>query len=157
MTTASKPNEVESSESRPIWSYPLIVGLGFLGVTAVYGGGSLVLDPTGGLLGLPQEWLAGTVFTDYLIPGLVLLGLLGGGSFAVLYGIVRRTGWAWPAGVALGIATVIWIVVQLAVIRRTFFLQPVIAGLGASFVVLLALPSMRRYYRAEGALSLLAD
>lgn len=139
--------------SRPGWTYPLLMGLLFLGVSAVYGGGSLVLDPTGDHLRLPLAWIQGTVFGDYLIPGVLLFGLLGVGSFVVIYGIVCRTVWAWPAGVSLGTATVIWIVVQIAVVQRYFFLQPVIAGLGIAVIVILLFPSMRHYYRANATLS----
>ncbi|WP_459191965.1 hypothetical protein [Halosimplex sp. J119] len=48
-----------------------------------------------------------------------------------------------------------WIAVQLLVVRRYFFLQPVIAAVGVAIVVLLGLPSMRRYYRASQSLEAL--
>ena len=142
-----------NDSSRPGWTYPLLVGLLLLGISAVYGGGSLVFDPSGGLLRLPLAWIQGTVFDNYLIPGLLLFGVLGVGSFVVIYGIVHRTVWAWPAGVSLGTATVIWIVVQIAVVQRYFFLQPVVASLGIVIVTILILPSMRHYYLARNTLS----
>ena len=55
---------------------------------------ALVIDPTGGVLGLPFEWIQGTIFRDYLISGVVLLVLLSIGSFVVMYGVIRRTHWA---------------------------------------------------------------
>jgi hypothetical protein len=139
-------------ESRPGWAYLLLLCLVLLGVSAVYGGVSLVLDPTGGLLGMPFEWIQGTVFGDYLVPGLVLLGVLGIGSFIVAYGLLRRSLWAWPAGMALGVATIVWIVVQLVIVQRYFFLQPVIATIGLVIVLLLGIPSMRSFYRANESL-----
>lgn len=139
-------------ESRPGWTYLLLLCVLLLGVSAVYGGLSLVLDPTGGLLGMPFEWIQGTVFGNYLVPGLVLLGVLGIGSFIVAYGLLRRSLWAWPAGMALGVATFVWIVVQLVAIQRYFFLQPVIAAIGVLIVLLLGIPSMRNYYRANESL-----
>ena len=146
--TARNPRPRDRT-GRPVWTYPLLGCLLFLGVSAVYGGLSLVLDPTGGILGLPFEWIEGTVFGDYLVPGLVLLAVLGGGSFVVAYGLLRRTRWAWPAGAALGTATVVWILVQVATVRQYFFLQPVVAGLGVAIVALLVLPPMQRYYRTS--------
>lgn len=142
---------------RPGWTYLLLACLLFLGVSAVYGGLSLVLDPTGGILGLPFEWIQETVFGTYLVPGLVLLGLLGIGSFVVAYGTIRRAPWAWPAGIGLGVATIVWIVVQLATVRRYFFLQPAIAAVGVAIVLLLAVPSMRRYYRADESLGMVGQ
>ncbi len=107
------------------------------------------------MLGLPSAWIRDTIFSDYLLPGLVLLWVLGVGPFVVAYGLLRRRLWAWPAGVGLGTATVVWIAVQLLVVRRYFFLQPVIAAVGVAIVVLLGLPSMRRYYRASQSLEAL--
>lgn len=67
--------------------------------------------------------------------------------------MLRRSVWAWPAGVALGLATLIWLVVQVLVVQRFHPLQAFIAAIGLSFFVLLALPSMRRYYRADATLT----
>lgn len=116
-----------------------MVDLIVLGGSAIFGGWSLITDPTGGELGLPYEWIRSTVFGDYLIPGTVLLVVLGFGSFVVLYGVARRPVWAWPAGVALGLATLIWLAVQVVVVQRFHPLQAFIAVIGLSFLVLLAL------------------
>ena len=42
----------------------------------------------------------------------------------------RRHPWGPVAGVLAGAGLVLWIAVQLALLQRYFFLQPVIAGLG---------------------------
>jgi hypothetical protein len=52
-----------------------IVGLG-----ALYGGFELLHDAEG--FGVKRAWLAGSVFSDYTIPGLVLAVVLGGGMLA---------------------------------------------------------------------------
>jgi hypothetical protein len=41
-----------------------------------------------------------------------------------------------PAGYLAGLLLVAWIAVQLLILRRYFFLQPVIAGIGAAEVLL---------------------
>lgn len=51
--------------------------LGFLGVRALLGGGQFVLAPSGRILGLSPSMVSGTPFDDFLIPGLVLFGVLG--------------------------------------------------------------------------------
>ncbi|WP_255195420.1 hypothetical protein [Halorarius litoreus] len=150
-STHDSSGEAESPR-RPVWSYPLLACLLFLGLGALYGGASLVLDPTGGLLGIPYAWIRGSVFGSFLLPGLVLLVVLGGGSVVVTYGVVTRRLWAWPGGIALGLATVVWIAVQFLVLRHYFFLQPIIVAVGAVILGLLWLPSMRAYYRADAAL-----
>ena len=141
-----------ADERRPRWVVPLLCLLAFLGLGALFGGGSLILDPSGASLGLPAEFLEGSVFPDYLVPGIVLFCVLGIGSFVVVYGVLRSAAWAWPAGLALGGATLVWLLVQVLIIRTYFYLQPVIATVGVFVVVLFSLPSMRRHYRAAETL-----
>jgi hypothetical protein len=57
-------------------------------IGAVYGGLSLVADPDE--LGVDHAWLAGSVFPDYTIPGLVLLVVIGGGMLTA----AAITAWA---------------------------------------------------------------
>ncbi|MFB6172608.1 MAG: hypothetical protein ABEJ23_08740 [Haloarculaceae archaeon] len=124
-----------------LWLYA--VGAAVLGVSALAGGATLVADPSGGGLSLPLAYLEGSPFADYLLPGLVLFSAFGIGSFAVLYGVARRRPWAWVGAVGLGAAQVVWIAVQLYVIRTLHPLQAVFGGLGAALVVLALLPSVR--------------
>jgi hypothetical protein len=48
-----------------------------VGIGAVFGGYGLLSDAEG--MGAKQEWLDGSVFPDYTVPGLVLLVVIGGG------------------------------------------------------------------------------
>jgi hypothetical protein len=48
-----------------------------VGGGAVYGGYSLITDAEG--LGAKHDWLDGSVFPDYTVPGLFLLTVIGGG------------------------------------------------------------------------------
>lgn len=146
-------NSNRRDHPRPPWSYLLLACLVFLGGGAIYGGVSFILDPTGGILGIPLEWIQYSPFGDFLVPGIFLLVVLGIGSFVAAYGIARRRIWAWPVGLTLGFVTVLWIIIQYGVIQHYFILQPVIAGVGITIVTLLLLPSMRRYYRASAALA----
>jgi hypothetical protein len=53
---------------------------------------------------------------------------------AVLIGAGARPGLA--AGYLAGLLLVAWIAVELLILRRYFFLQPVIAGIGAAEILL---------------------
>lgn len=56
----------------------LISLLLFLGVSAIGGGGALIISPSGKLLGgLPLSILAQSPFPDFLIPGIILFTILG--------------------------------------------------------------------------------
>lgn len=136
-----------SIRSRPIevWLY-LVAAFG-LGVTALFGGGRLVLDPSGASLNIPIEWLTGTPFADYLIPGIILFSLLGVGSLVVIVAIVRRLRWTWPAAVGLGVVLIGWIAIQVVLLHVVNVLHVLYGGLGLLLVMLALLPSVRTELR----------
>jgi len=115
----------------------------FLGVSALFGGGSLLLDPTGSTLNMSLELLSGTPFDDFFLPGLILFSVFGIGSFAVLFGILRNRRWSWFASVCLGAALVGWIVVQVFLIQTVNVLHLVYGGLGVFLTVLSLTSSFR--------------
>ena len=88
----------------------------FQGVSGMAGGVGLVADPSGSTLGIPLEWLEGSPFPNYLIPGMVLLTGFGLGPLVVAYGVWRRRAWAQRAALLVGIGLVGWLGVQIAVI-----------------------------------------
>ena len=51
---------------------------------------------------MPLSMLEGSPFKDYLIPGLILLVVLGLFPLVVLYGLVRRRRWGWWLSIAVG-------------------------------------------------------
>lgn len=150
----NRPRLRQSHETRPASVYLLIVLLILLAVGAIYGGAALIADPTGGLLGMPVALLAGSPFRDYLLPGIILFGLLGVFPVAVALGLWFRPDWgwlqgfaihiAWFAALAVGVALIIWILVQMTILR--FFLQPVLLALGIAIIGVSLLPGVRRYY-----------
>ncbi|MFB6130047.1 MAG: hypothetical protein ABEJ28_04395 [Salinigranum sp.] len=133
--------------SRPIALWLYVLGAIGLGVSALFGGGSLLADPTGSTMNMPVEWLAGTPFRDYTIPGAILFGAFGVGSGVVLYGIARRREWAWIAAVCLGAGQVGWIVVQVLLLGTVNVLHFVYGGLGLALAALALLPSVREDLR----------
>ena len=101
------------------------------GLVAV-GGAGLIRDG----FGMPDGWLAGTPLTGWVLPGVALL--IGVAvpqlAAAVLIAAGVRPGLA--AGYLAGLLLVAWIAVELLILRRYFFLQPVIAGIGAAEILL---------------------
>jgi hypothetical protein len=106
-----------------------------LGLGALAGGVALVMQPDGSVMHFDVAILAGSPFPDYLVPGLVLGGLFGIGSLVVAaMGIARRR----PApflAFAIGCGQMIWIVVQLAIIKEVSFLHPAFFGVGLVIAV----------------------
>jgi hypothetical protein len=118
----------------------LAVGLGALqvliGLGAVGGGLAMVLDPSGANLRMSVDWLSGTPFPDYLVPGIVLLALNGLGSLVGAVASFTRYRYAGDIAIALGAFLIVWILAQVWWIGLTFWLQPLYFGFGVVELVL---------------------
>ena len=108
----------------------------FIGIGAVAGGLGLVLDPSGGSLGMPAQWLASSPFTDYLILGLVLLLVNGAGNLAGAAWSFTSSRFCALAGTALGAFLIAWIAAQVWWLGLVHWLQPLYFGLGAAELAL---------------------
>ena len=107
-----------------------ITFLVLLGVGALAGGVVLLAKPDGSVMQFDTALLAGSPFADFAIPGLILGGLFGVGSLVVAgLGLGHHRAAPFLA-FAIGIAQMIWIVVELGIIRELSFLHPLCFGLG---------------------------
>ena len=63
--------------------YKLLIGLLLLfnGIGAIYGGINLMIYPDGSSIQLSPDWIEGTMFKNYFIPGLVLF--IANGLFSI--------------------------------------------------------------------------
>ncbi len=118
----------------------LAFGLGclqmFIGLGGAAGGFGLVTDPSGKNLGFHVDLLSKSPFSDYLIPGLILLVVIGLGSLAGGVLSIVRYRHAGEIAAVSGAFLMIWIVVQVWWIGLTVWLQPLFFGLGAVELVL---------------------
>ena len=138
VTAAPRP----PAAARRGWHPWALAGLGGLtGAAAVYGGIGLIRDG----FGMPDGWLGGTPLTGWVLPGVALLVGVAVPQLAAAALIVSGTRPGVAAGYLAGLLLVAWIAVQLLILRRYFFLQPVIAGIGAAEVLL-----AWRWQRAAG-------
>lgn len=65
--------------------------LAFLGVTAIGGGGILIISPSGKLLGgLPLSILVKSPFKDFFYPGIILFLILGVLPCLVIYSLIQK-------------------------------------------------------------------
>lgn len=128
---------------RPLTTWLLVAVLGQLSVRATVGGVALVVAPDGAIGGLSTAPLQGTPMADFLVPGLVLFVVFGVGSAVACYALLTRHGWAWVGSLAIGVALVVWIAVEVVV---GFDRPTVLLNLATSAVILaLAIhPSVRR-------------
>ena len=133
----------------------------FQSITAIAGGWGLVSNPSGSNLGFSVTMLENSPFTDFLIPGLFLLVVLGIGPAVIFYGLIKKPKfrlaeminiyknyhWSWTFSYYLGIVLVLWIDIQVYFLRETFILHFVYSVLGVLIIVLTNLPATKKYYR----------
>ena len=79
---------------------------------AVAGGVALI---TGGIK-IPIEWLAGTPFRSYVLPGLILFFAVGGSNLAAAYTVLACCQSARITSQLAGGILAIWVITQIAVI-----------------------------------------
>jgi peptidoglycan/LPS O-acetylase OafA/YrhL len=82
----------------------------------VAAGQALALKPSGAALDFDVEWLDGSPFADYLIPGLFLAIVNGGLNLTAAFGLAKRSKWADVASLAASIVLVAWITIQTRII-----------------------------------------
>ncbi|TFC92418.1 MULTISPECIES: hypothetical protein [Cryobacterium] len=106
-----------------------LVGLLLFGAASSFAGMILLSVANGG--GIPLAYLDSTPFSSYVVPGIVL-GVIGGGTqLLAAIGLLRRRRWALIATVVAGFGMMVWIFVEIALIREYSDLQTVYFALGA--------------------------
>lgn len=113
-----------------------VAALVWLGVGALAGGIALMTRADGSNMGFDTAILAGSPFPDFLVPGLILGGVFGVGSLVVAMMGLRHDPIAPFLAFGIGCAQMIWIAVQLSIIREVSFLHPLMFGTG--FVIAVA-------------------
>lgn len=80
-----------------------------------------------GAKGVPLDWLNGSPFHSYFIPGLFLLVIIGGGSLvtAILVFAGHKRSFLWS--VVLCMVVFIWLIVQFSIIGFKSLMQPATA------------------------------
>lgn len=109
----------------------------FLSVGAIGGGIALMLGPRGEILPLPLTPLQGSPFETYFVPGLILFAVLGLGPLVAARLVWIRHPLAPIAAVVIGVALLIWVAVEIAIIGYSNEppLQPFYLLLGAAITI----------------------
>ncbi|MBK7566540.1 MAG: hypothetical protein IPI31_01830 [Bacteroidetes bacterium] len=118
--------------------YKLLIGLLLLfnGIGAIYGGINLMIYPDGSSIQLSPDWIEGTMFNNYFIPGLVLF--IANGLFSIFTLItlafnLKNHNWfvIFQGAILTG-----WILIQILLIQTIYFLHIVLGGVGIVLIVL---------------------
>jgi hypothetical protein len=86
---------------------------------------------------VPREWLEGSPFDDYFIPGLVLFLVVGGSLLAAAIAVFADLRIARLAALGAGLVVLAWLAVETLIIGYASWMQPA-TTIGALVILLLA-------------------
>jgi hypothetical protein len=133
----------------------------FLGFSAIGGGIYLIVSPSGELIGMTLSLLDKSPFSDFLIPGIILLTILGIAPLLIVIGLIKKPAsnsaerinffkdmhWTWSFAVYIAFALIIWIQIEVMFIRTYDSLQTFCSFLGLAILFVLLLPQVRNLYK----------
>ena len=140
----------------------LISWLLFLGVSAVGGGGALIISPSGKLLGgLPLSILDHSPFSNFLIPGIILFLFLGISPCLICLALIKKPinrfaehfnffkdmYWAWSFSIYIAFALIIWIQVETIFVQGVGWLQTFYMLYSIPIIFVSLLPKVRSIYK----------
>jgi hypothetical protein len=149
---------MESKSTRNI----LIILLAFLSLSSIGGGGSLIISPSGKLIGgLPLSILEQSPFTNFLVPGIILFLILGITPSLIIYGLLKKPAnkfaeffnffkdmhWAWSFTIYVAFALIIWIQVETMLIQEVSLLQTFYMLYAILIIFVALLPQVRAIYK----------
>jgi hypothetical protein len=118
--------------------------LNFQALRGLAGGIALVAAPDGSVMKMPVSSLEGSPFSDYLVPGLILLLVLGVVPIVAAIVLLLRPRAGWSLAFAVGCGLIIWLVVEITIIPFSW-LQPAYGVVAATIVILALLKPVRSY------------
>ncbi len=131
------PSSTSKITYQPIWQrIILLIVLGYEGAGALAGGILLVLAPDGRLMDMSVD-IMHSVFSNFLIPGLILLGL-GILITTAFIAVLRRTQFDWLlCSLGLG-GLAIWFITEIIILQELHWLHamwglPVLMGCLVAF------------------------
>lgn len=113
--------------------------LGIVALNAVAGG----YYALSGAENVPVEWLEGSPFSNYTVPGIILLVVVGGSAAVGAVAVFVRMRFARLSAFAAGVVLLVWIIVQMSIIGYVSWLQPTLVVVAIA-IVALALSRPRR-------------
>ncbi|TDE17305.1 hypothetical protein [Dyadobacter psychrotolerans] len=139
----------------------LISLLGFLSLGAMFGGGVLIISPTGKLIGMPLSILAASPFHDFLIPGILLFIVLGifpmllifalsgkvESPLAERFNIFQDMIWSWSFCIYQAFALIIWIQLEMVFLHAVHWLHTFYMFYAIVMLLVALLPQVRDLYK----------
>jgi hypothetical protein len=139
----------------------------FISVNGFIGGYLMLSDPNGAPMGMPLTYLERTPFENWLLPGILLILLWGVGCILTLLGLWLRPSWlgldrllafthqhwSWDLSLALGVALIVWLLVQIITLPEMAVIQYILFVFAALMLAIPLLPKVRQYYHIQAEAS----
>jgi len=109
----------------------------FVGLGAIFGGMTAILNPTEPL-GISVDALKNSPFDDYLIPGIILFTVVGLGNMISAVTLIFKSKYQGYISSVFTWGVVIWIIVQIIMLRGVHFLHVLYFSIGLAGAVLSA-------------------
>ncbi|MDR3680020.1 MAG: hypothetical protein P4L41_08650 [Flavipsychrobacter sp.] len=126
---------VHTSSTQRVLIFSVIALLVINGISAIAGGYNLVFYPDGQTLGMDTQMLSRTPFTDFLLPGIILLTVNGISSLIVAALMATNNKYYPVLLICQGVASAVWILIQIWLIAVVSWLQLFYGAIGVSFLV----------------------
>lgn len=144
---------------RPLLVWLLAFLLLFLALGGIYGGIAMLVDPSGSTLQLDTV-LSELPVSNFILPGVFLLVIMGLFPIAMTYGLIvqpdwrwanamskwSRHYWAWTGTIGIGMILLIWLTVQGVLIGFGWPIQLVTLANGILILLVAVSPGIRKYY-----------
>ena len=136
--------------------------LSFLALGAIGGGGTLIISPSGKLLGgLPVAILKNSPFANFLVPGIILFVVLGvfpgllvfalrkkiTSPFAEHFNVFKDMHWAWSFSICVGFILIIWLQTEMYFLQAVGWLHNFYMLLAIAIIFVALLPQVRVFYK----------
>ncbi len=139
----------------------LIIFLGFLGLGAIGGGGTMIISPTGELMGMPLSMLEPSPFNSFLIPGIILFSVLGlipsflmiallkqpESKLAEQFNLFKDMHWSWTYSIYVALTLISWIQIQMVLLQGVHWLHTFYMFFAVAILIIALLPQTRSLYK----------
>ena len=141
---------------RPLGVKIAVAALILLAITSISGGRILLDDPSGKSMGI--DFILSYLplgLHNFFIVGIWLVTIFGMLPVILAAGLWFRKRWALWTSIGLGAAVVTWMLAEIYMFYSFgfVFFYPLIGGIGALTIMMLALPSSRQYFGRKSVIN----
>jgi len=137
--------------------------LSLLGMGAIFGGGVLIISPSGKLFGMPLSMLQNSPFGNFLLPGIILFALLGLMPIWIVWALIKRPEyrvaelfnfykdmyWAWSYSIYVAFALIIWIQIEMSFVQSVHWSHTLYMFWAITIIFVALLPQVRTPFKKK--------